>query len=349
VLRAALLLVLAHDADIIYAQVERASDPAPVEETVTMTAATLGQLAPVDADNDGELTQGDLDKKRDALEAGVWRDLPLTAGGKECARTLTGAKLREGFVELKARFDCPKGELQQKFRVLQLLPNGYRVLLASQLGAIRGNGSAQGNQQTIDIASQAQPGAEQISGFFGWVVTGILHIFGGPDHIAFLIGVLLVGGSWRRVLVLVTTFTVAHSLTLAAAALDLIHLSESMRKAVEVAIAVSIVWVALENVTLKSHKHRALITFTFGLVHGFGFANVLKEYGLGQHLVEGVLGFNLGVELGQACIVLALFPLVLWLGKQPSRGLWVVRIGSLFILALGGYWLVDRALAFRTG
>lgn len=335
----------AHDADIVYAQLERADGG--VSELMTLTTATLAQLAPVDADGEGAISQQDLDARREAIEAGVWRDCPITAGGDACRLASSGAYLREGYVELRATFSCPDGPMQQTFRILSLLPQGYRVVLSSRVGAGRGEAFAEGRRQIVDVPTGAGGGEEKITSFVGWVETGVFHIFGGADHIAFLLGVLLVGGAWRRVLILVTTFTVAHSITLLAVALDVVPLSYTLQRAVEVAIAVSIVWVAVENLALTSHRHRAVITFGFGLVHGFGFANVLKEYGLGDNVVKGVLGFNLGVEVGQACIVLALFPLVLWLGRVARRGAWAVRIGSAGILAAGGYWVVERVLAFR--
>jgi hypothetical protein len=113
---------------------------------------------------------------------------------------------------------------------------------------------------------------------------------------------------------------------------------------VEAAIAVSIIWVAVENLVLREHRHRALLTFLFGLVHGFGFASVLSGYGLGDQVVTGLLGFNLGVELGQAAVVAVLLPLVRLVQRRPRVHQPTVRALSLLILAAGGYWLIERAL-----
>jgi hypothetical protein len=113
---------------------------------------------------------------------------------------------------------------------------------------------------------------------------------------------------------------------------------------VEAAIAASIVWVAVENLVLREHRHRALLTFLFGLVHGFGFASVLSGYGLGDAVVTGLLGFNLGVELGQAAVVAVLLPLVRVLRHWPRVHQPTVRALSLLILTAGGYWLIERAL-----
>ena len=112
----------------------------------------------------------------------------------------------------------------------------------------------------------------------------------------------------------------------------------------EAAIAVSIIYVAVENLVLREHRHRALLTFLFGLVHGFGFASVLRGYGLGDAVVPGLLGFNLGRGAGQAVVVAVCCPLVRLAQRRPAVHLRTVRVLSSVILAAGGYWLVERAL-----
>ncbi|NOJ82437.1 HupE/UreJ family protein, partial [Myxococcus xanthus] len=173
---------------------------------------------------------------------------------------------------------------------------------------------------------------------------GVRHIFEGVDHLAFLLAVLLVGGSWRRVLLLVTSFTVAHSLTLGAAALGWVVLDGVQARWVEAAIAASIIYVAVENLVLREHRHRVLVTFLFGLIHGFGFAGVLAGYGLGESVVTALLGFNVGVELGQAVVVAVLLPVLRMVQRRPALHTRAVRGLSIGILAAGGYWMVERAL-----
>ena len=110
----------------------------------------------------------------------------------------------------------------------------------------------------------------------------------------------------------------------------------------EVAIAASIVWVAVENLLLREHRHRVWLTFAFGLVHGFGFASVLLELGLGDDAALALAGFNLGVEAGQAAVVLATYPLVRLLARRPAVNRWTLRLGSGAILAAGAFWVVTR-------
>jgi len=341
----------AHDADILYSQVRRASGPqgtSEVRQVLTLTAGTLGLLLPADADGDGTVSQADLEARRLALEVGVWDALPLTAGGQPCTRASHAALLRQTYVELTATFTCPPGPLRQTYTVLSVLPAGYRVILGSSLdGEVPGSLFADAAQPSVAIPGPEEGGgrsASSVSGFGGWVSLGVRHIFEGVDHLAFLLAVLLVGGGLKRVLLLVTSFTVAHSLTLGATALGWVVLDGDRARWVEAAIAASIIYIALENLVLRQHRHRALLTFLFGLVHGFGFAGVLASYGLGDSVVTGLLGFNLGVELGQAVVVAFLLPVLRMVQRRPTLHLRTVRILSVLILTAGGYWMVERAL-----
>ena len=331
----------AHDADLLFIQLSQAqSSPSQVHEQVTLTAAALAALAPIDADGDGQLTQSDLDARGDALNAGVWNALPLTTTGGECRRQQTGAVVRESAIELWARFDCPPGDLQQRYEVLSVLSPGFRVVIDAQLRGVASQHFAEGNHRTVLFPSASLPS----SSFSEWISLGIAHIFGGLDHLAFLAALLFGAVGWRRVLGMVTAFTLAHSLTRGVAAVGWVRLGPAATRAVELAIAASIVLVALENLVRARPTQRAAVAFGFGLVHGFGFASALKERGLGGSVAKALFGFNLGVELGQAAVVLALFPLILWSRGRPAVGAALARGASLLILLAGGYWVVARAL-----
>jgi hydrogenase/urease accessory protein HupE len=175
---------------------------------------------------------------------------------------------------------------------------------------------------------------------------GLEHIFTGYDHIAFVLGLLLLGGTLRRLVAVVTSFTLAHSVTLAAAALDVVRLPPAL---VEPLIAASIVCIAAENlVELRRPSPRAAarrwrLGFAFGLVHGFGFAGALTELHLSTAgLATALLSFNVGVEFGQATIVAAAFPLVAMLRAWPVRAPLVLRTASFAIGAAGIFWLAQR-------
>ena len=166
--------------------------------------------------------------------------------------------------------------------------------------------------------------------FRDYLWQGVLHIWGGIDHVLFVLSLLLVVRRWRELALLVTSFTVAHSITLILGALEIVPLERWLGSAfVESAIALSILYVALENLwltrghaaigSLRQPQRRLVLTFLFGLVHGFGFSSVLRERGLpSADLVPALVAFNLGVELGQLAIVLPVFPIVLWLSRRPA-------------------------------
>jgi hypothetical protein len=167
--------------------------------------------------------------------------------------------------------------------------------------------------------------------FLGW---GMHHIFVGYDHIAFLLALLLGAKRMGEMLKIVTSFTVAHSITLVAA---------------EAMIAASIVYVAVENYFIKDAKYRWVLTFLFGLVHGLGFSGVLKEK-LGEITspIVPILTFNLGVEFGQVAILLVAFPLLVWarggVGEKvvEKRHLVLLRVGSAPVMLFGLGWLIER-------
>lgn len=178
-----------------------------------------------------------------------------------------------------------------------------------------------------------------------FVPAGVHHIAIGPDHILFVLGLLLLGGSLRRLLRVVTAFTIAHSLTLSLAALGLVRVPGRL---VEPIIALSIVFVAVETLRARGAKRdvRAWLAFTFGLVHGFGFASVLAQFGLPRESLGWALaGFNIGVELGQGGIVLAVAPALAWLARRsaPAHARLVTAL-AVIIASAGGYWFVQRVL-----
>ena len=174
---------------------------------------------------------------------------------------------------------------------------------------------------------------------------GFRHILPlGTDHIAFVIGLLLVTRSLRELIRRITAFTIGHSLTLLVAAQCLVTPAATW---VEPAIALSVVWIALA--ALRSREglsHGAWLVAGVGMVHGLGFASVLSSVGLpGGQLATSLLGFNLGVEAGQLTIVLCVWPALHWAQDHDwFRGRVIVPAATLLATA-GGWWLIDRALA----
>ncbi|MEK8051351.1 HupE/UreJ family protein [Ideonella sp. DXS22W] len=184
-------------------------------------------------------------------------------------------------------------------------------------------------------------------GWWGFGRLGVAHILSGADHLLFLAALLVGSRSLRGLLLTVTAFTLAHSAALALAVLGWVDLSPRI---VEPLIAASIVAVALENLWLAragpasppAAGRRAALAFAFGLIHGLAFSEALRDLGLtGWPLARALLGFNLGVEAGQALLVLVLAPALAWAARRPAAARWE-RAASAGIGAAGVVWLVQR-------
>ena len=234
------------------------------------------------------------------------------------------------------------------------LPRGHQQLLfvvdPGEQTLCEATLSAEEDSATFELPSpsssarpttQPRPPPRRISFF----LLGIEHIVTGYDHLLFLAAILLVCRTFREAAAVVTFFTVAHSITLSLAALDIVRLPGSI---VEPAIAASIVYVGLENLFGKHRlAWRAAVTFGFGLVHGLGFASVLREIGLGSSgvgIAMPLLKFSVGLETGQLCIAAVLLRLLLTLKQRPCFDARWVPIGSVLVALIGLYWLVTRLI-----
>lgn len=176
-----------------------------------------------------------------------------------------------------------------------------------------------------------------------FLLAGIYHILAGPDHILFIVGLLLLRGGLLRLLSIVTAFTLAHSITLSLAALDVVNLPAWL---IEPAIALSIIYVGIDNLMIgkAGRDVRAWVAFFFGLVHGFGFAGVLREFGLPrQALGWSLFSFNFGVEIGQAWIVVVVAGLLAAVSNHNQElGRRVATVGSVGVILAGSYWFIQR-------
>lgn len=179
--------------------------------------------------------------------------------------------------------------------------------------------------------------------FTTFTASGIHHIAIGPDHILFIIGLLLLGGSLMRLLAIVTAFTLGHSVTLALATLEIVN---PPARIIEPAIALSIVYVGADNLLAgtKGRDVRAWVALFFGLVHGFGFASVLRETGLpNRALGMSLFSFNLGVEIGQAIIVIVVASaLALVRTRNEALARRIATVGSVGVMIAGAFWFVER-------
>ena len=199
----------------------------------------------------------------------------------------------------------------------------------------------------------AAPSKLRVASAYLWL--GIEHIWGGVDHLLFVLALLLLVRGWRRVVVTVTAFTVAHSITLAAATLGFVHVPQPP---VEATIALSIVFVAAEIVHSRQGRpgltERApwVIAFTFGLLHGFGFASALSQVGLPQNSIPiALLFFNVGVEVGQLLFIASVFAVTTF-ARQVARRIalprlaWTWRVPPYAIGSVAAFWVIQRIAAF---
>ncbi len=172
--------------------------------------------------------------------------------------------------------------------------------------------------------------------------SGVEHILIGPDHLLFLVGLLLLGGTLRQLALVVSAFTVAHSITLSLAALAILN---PPARIVEPAIALSIVYVGADNLMVRGGRDmRAWIAFGFGFIHGFGFAYVLREMDLPRRALGwSLFSFNLGVEVGQLLVVAVVASALAALrARSEAAGRRLVYIGSVAVIAAGAFWFIQR-------
>lgn len=247
----------------------------------------------------------------------------------------------EGNLFLNAGFEASLTEIpnviELEVLIQERLSEDHRNLLELNVAGLDPIVSVFSNSTPSQKFVLKEPGLwRRVTDFTWW---GVEHIFIGYDHIMFLLALIVVGGRLGILVKIVSAFTVAHSITLILSVLDVVSLPPRL---IESGIALSIAYVAAENFWLRRVDHRWVLTFIFGLIHGFGFANVLRELGLpSTGLLASLLAFNVGVEIGQIVIVAILFPLVLWSGRTRYRDRFVRTVSAL-VLLFGLGWFVER-------
>jgi hydrogenase/urease accessory protein HupE len=313
-----------------------------LEATLRLPLDDMDLLLRLDGDLNGSVSDEELQRARPAITDYLDEKLRVAADGVALAPSLLGASIwkdSQGFPFLEARIGYaatkPIGALAIQLTALQDLYSGHRTLTEldwrgppEQFVFQHGN-RYQGERGAARLLLSARQ----------FTLLGVEHIFTGYDHILFLLGLLLAGRGFKNLVAIVTSFTLAHSLTLALATLELL---QPPSRAVEAAIALSVAYVGAENLLVKEVRHRWRITFAFGLVHGFGFASLLREMQLPRSgLALSLFTFNLGVEIGQVAIVALIWPMLLALDRTPHRVL-ITRVFSAVILGFGLYWLAQR-------
>lgn len=314
----------------------------------------------LDADGNGEITWGELRARHAAIAAYALARLAVQADGADCVLN-AGEQLVDEHTDgaytvlrFEARCPAPAKVLGVRYRLFADLDPQHRGLLnlVGEAGVRTAVFSPQAAEQRFELATLGG-----LAAFGQYLVEGVWHIWIGFDHILFLVSLLLPAVfAWRAarwepvqrfgeaavdVLKIVTSFTVAHSITLSLATLGVVSLPS---RVVESTIAASVVLAALNNVFPLVHGRRWAVAFGFGLIHGFGFATVLADLGLPQGaLALALLGFNVGVELGQLAIVAGFLPLAFALRRTRLYRTGVFAAGSWAIALVAAGWFADRA------
>ena len=324
----------------------------------------------LDADGNGDITWGELKARRRDIEAYALSRLTILADGKACtlvpAQFLVDDHSDGAYAVLRFDADCgvargraAPASVEVGYRLFFDLDPTHRGLLRFERGGAAQTGVLSPERPSLALRAGE---ASSFAQFASYLREGVWHIWIGIDHILFILSLLLPsvlvlhgGGAWMPatrfrdtfwdVFKVVTSFTVAHSITLSLAALSVIQLPSRL---VESMIALSVVLAALNNLRPLVAERRWAVAFAFGLIHGFGFASVLTDLGLPQGaLLLALVGFNLGVEAGQLAIVSAFLP-----AAYALRGTWFYRRlvfagGSAAIALVAAVWLIERAFDLK--
>lgn len=339
----------AHQSSVVYLQLV----PNRHTLSVTLRIANSDLYEALSLPSDRAIRPDEAMTNRERLARYVMSKITVENVGRPCPGRLVASVLseRQGgfFIVDTFDFECPSS-----IEDVRLTYNLFFDLDPRHQGLARIELDGQSREYIFRDGNRTLP-LQRPLGVLDYVLDylrlGVEHIFTGYDHLAFLVGLLLLAGSlWRTrsrrealgyVLRVVTAFTVAHSLTLVLSALRIVSLPSRL---VESAIALSIGYVAVENILLSMGKRRGRLAFGFGLVHGLGFASVLSELGLPKTgLMASLLSFNVGVELGQLTVVLLALPLLVALSRWRGYQCYVVRGGSFVLLLMSLIWFVERA------
>lgn len=346
----------AHQTALSTMKVDVGPDEQRVHMRLAMSPTDLADHLDIDPDDDGVFDQDDLEAVAPRFAEYVLPRLGLTNDGQACPVAKSGLAdrpRREPTIVFEKIYECDTrlGQLAISNSVLLESPNGYTHYAQIEVGGDvhttvfdtrsstyrlevggAGAGAAEGaaSQSFVEVAKT-------------YVWQGILHIVLGLDHVLFVICLLLAARELKRLIGVVTTFTLAHSVTLALSTLEVVVVPASI---IEPLIALSIVWAAVEILLGREpEEYLYVLTFAFGLLHGFGFSYVLQDVGLPSDALAGALfSFNVGVEVGQVAIVVLAFPFIKW-AEEQDWGAMAFRVVGGLVLAVSVYWLVERTIA----
>jgi hydrogenase/urease accessory protein HupE len=323
---------------------------------VTYAVQDIEALVNLDVDFDAEVTEKERLDGKVLLAALVSKNLMVTSNGSTIepwgSPKVEYDQQNNVHVEFSYPF-LPSGHLRLVSQLIDLMPPGHQQFasLKRSDGFVLSEKMLRQGDESIDVYLDSQPSADGeharpvATSFVAFFELGVDHILTGYDHLLFLFGLLVATHSFWPAFKIITFFTVAHSVTLALAALGGFELSPSI---VEPLIAATIVYVGIENLICgEATKGRHWLTFFFGLIHGFGFAGVLRELDI-TSMDGGILlplfSFNLGIETGQLAMAAIVLPFIWWVKSTSIQSALLLKVGSVVIVVMGGYWFIGRTL-----
>ncbi|TAG34288.1 MAG: HupE/UreJ family protein [Polaromonas sp.] len=322
----------------------------------------LDYVLQLDRDGNGDLSWGEVRQREADITKLAASRLTFTAAGTACALANASPMMLDkhsdgtyAVLSLSAQCASLEAPLRAGYSMLFDVDPSHRGLVQWVAPGVDTAQALVFGAESAEQVLALQPGGVWQT-LKQYIKDGVWHIWIGYDHILFLLALLLPAvllrknGQWEpaptlrgafiEVVKVVTAFTVAHSITLTLASLQIISLPSRL---VESVIAASVVLAALNNLRGTIEGRRWAMAFVFGLIHGFGFASVLADLGLPQNaLILALVGFNVGVEMGQLSIVAVFLPLAFWLRRTRFYRVGVLTGGSLLVALLASWWLAQR-------
>ncbi len=319
----------------------------------------LDQFIILDTNENGLVSWKEIKAKKEEITNFVLPHLKISTDGELCQNSLTNfevyRRVHQSYIKLHINLLCPspKNETKVFYDLFFDVDKGQKAFFG-----VKESNSSQPmilSSRTREITIKLEQ-ASAFQSFMNFLTEGIWHIWIGFDHILFLLMLLIpsviyyhgkeikpqnsLKNTLIKVLKIVTAFTIAHSITLALSVLDIVTINIQF---VEIAIALSVLFTALNNLFVFMKTKIWMLAFGFGLIHGFGFANVLKEMTLNsRELVRSLLGFNLGVEIGQLAILIVVVPLI-FLTRHSKFYRYIILYGfSTLTAVISMLWAYER-------
>lgn len=322
---------------------------------MTFSVQDVEAFVPMDSDLDAEVTAAEREAAKPNIVEFLSQQMDIQVDGHPINADSGRVEYDDqNNIHIVLRFAAvPQQHLDLQSRFLALLPEGHQQFV--KIIGVGGNALQEKVLNKLDYQLQLEfvvvDGKVQakshtwLPAFMDFLKLGLEHIVTGYDHLLFLFALLAVTHSFWPAIKIITFFTVAHSVTLAMAGMNLVQLPSDF---VESFIAASIVYVAAENLIRGDHpKGRHWLTFCFGLVHGFGFASVLQEMNISSGntgIMLPLLSFNLGIEIGQIAVAALVLPLIWRLNNKPEFATKFLKAFSLLIGCVGVYWFLERTV-----